>query len=277
MFKKKLVILCLVSFIMLLSLVIASIVYTGKLNDNNQFFLTEVEPRNNALTAMLSSFGYGHAIHNFKNLVLRGADPLERQQKYEQLLFNKRQFYFALYNYVALVNQNTLSQYAFSTHATELVEAERGALKQIKLVFDQYMTAAKQVSDRYASEQSADSIKSPMTIEAIDKHHKIDDRPATQGMKQLQTGISRLRSEVLNNSKELVQTLNLLIIFASVILAVFIFTAIMFAFQLLRPIRNLHGLIDRTGDTFTAIEQFNHPHQDEFGLLLNKLKQATPP
>jgi methyl-accepting chemotaxis protein len=255
---------------MLLSLVTASMVYTKRLNDYNRFFLTEVEPRSNALNAMLTSFGYGHAIHNFKNLLIRGQDKNKRDEYHQELQFNQRQFYFALYNYVALVNQNTLINNQFSHSAERLIKAERSALKDIKIIFDRYMAEGDRIKSLY---QRIEGVNNSSIIESTDKSVTINDLPAINGMQSLQAGISQLRSEVLNNSHELVEALNILIILSTIILAVFIFTAIVYAFQLLRPLIKLHSLIIAKQSTIEAIQSFEYPHEDEVGNLIKDIQQ----
>ncbi len=288
MFKKKLLILSIVSFIMLISLVTASVMYTNKLNANNHFFLTEVEPRSKSLNAILTSFGYGHAIHNFKNLVIRGESGPSRDKYIEQLKYNKQQFYFALYNYVALVNQNTLAQFELSPGALQLLNAERASLKKIKIVFDRYLNQSTKVAavyQKFNSNQGTNQDTKPSKqipkppahiIEKIDAKVAIDDKPALNSMRVLQAGISQLRAEVLDNSRQLVTTLNMLIIMASVVLAAFICTAIMFGFQLLRPIVNLCKLIQTTGSTSAAVNQFSYPHNDEISQLFKHIKDYGP-
>lgn len=272
MFKKKLLILSIVSLIMLVSLVTASVIYTDKLNAYNHFFLTEVEPRSNSLNAMLTSFGYGHAIHNFKNLLIRGEDEVNREKYINRLRFNKRQFYFAMYNYVALVNQDTLANHEFSQSAQQLISTERLSLKKIKIVFDRYIKESKQVEALYNQASKAPQKLAKHAIDQIDKKIRIDDEPALTGMKMLQAGISQLRAEVLNHSNQLVATLNILIIMASLVLAVFMCTAITFGFQLLRPIIRLSKAIEDTKSTRAAMEQIHYPHQDEIGRLFHYLK-----
>lgn len=271
MFQKKLVILSVVSFIMLISLVVASMIFTNRLNNYNHFFIAEVEPRNNSLNAILTSFGYGHGIHNFKNLLLRGEDTQLRQRYYDKLQFNKRQFYFALYNYVALVNQNTLAKHQFSQNAQSLIHEERNALKQIKFVFDEYIKNADEMFKLY---QTADTAAN-RDIRLMDTHITIDDTPALLGMKALQAGIDQLRAEVLSNSRQLVETLNILIILSALLLAVFICTAITFGFQLLRPIINFRKLLNKTESTSAAIRQFRYPHQDEIGSLFDDIERYS--
>lgn len=274
MFRRKLVVLSGVSFIMLISLVGASVIYTGKLNSYNRFFLTEVEPRSNALNAMLTSFGYGHAIHNFKNLVIRGRNEINREKYTKRLLFNKHQFYHAMYNYVALVNQNTLAEHHFADSGQQLVNDERASLKKIKIVFDLYMDEVDLVAALY---QQVDDNGLPYTVDRLDQKIKINDEPAVTGMKMLQTGIIQLRSEVLNSSHQLATTLNILIIMSAVILAVFICTAIAFAFQLLRPIIHLGQKIKEVQCTSKAINQFHYPHDDEIGYLFDLIKRHARP
>jgi methyl-accepting chemotaxis protein len=182
---------------------------------------------------------------------------------------------------VALVNQNSLAEHDFSQNAEQPIGAERGSLKQIKIVFDQYFSASQAIIALY-DETSAIAGKAPnpnpnqnpvkSCIQSIDKAIKIDDQPAVNGMKMLQVGISHLRAEVLNHSYQLVKTLNILIIMSSVILAVFICTAITFGFQLLRPIIKLRSMIDETGCTTKAINRFHYPHNDEIGQLFEQIK-----
>lgn len=266
MFKKKLIILSVVSFIMLISLVMASVDYTRKVNHYNRFFLTEVEPRSNALNALLTSFGYGHAIHNFKNLLIRGKHKNQRDKYLQRMQFNKRQFYFALYNYVALINQNSLANNQLSQHARHLIRAERASLKQIKSVFEKYVAESLKVYHVYEKTESCSA--QPCTVATLDAQVVIEDKGAIEGMKMLQVGISQLRTEVLNKSHQLVETLNILIILATLVLAVFICTAIVFAFQLLRPIIQLQKLIATTQSTTRAVNQFHYRHNDEVAQLL---------
>jgi methyl-accepting chemotaxis protein len=52
------------------------------MENNNEKVESQINTRINSLNTLVTTFGYGHVIHNFKNYVLRGQD------KYRQRIQN---------------------------------------------------------------------------------------------------------------------------------------------------------------------------------------------
>ncbi|MES9872869.1 MAG: methyl-accepting chemotaxis protein [Candidatus Sedimenticola sp. 6PFRAG7] len=120
-------------------------------------YRSHVEKREILLMGMRKNFGYGGAIHNFKNYVLRGDDKyvsrLKKNQQISRSLFT---------NYRKL---------------TGLSEEESQALGQIEKVFESYFSMVP-VAQKMVAEG-----KTPVQI---DKIVKIDDKPATTGLDTLE-------------------------------------------------------------------------------------------
>jgi methyl-accepting chemotaxis protein len=55
------------------------------------------------------------------------------------------------------------------------------------------------------------------------------------------------------------------------VLAVFICTAIVYGFQLLRPLLNLQKLIIEKQSSKQALKAFEYPHDDEIGQLIKDI------
>ncbi len=112
--------------------------------------------RNVLVFQLYQAVGYGGAIHNFKNYVLRG-----KEKYYTRFMSN----YEAIVKTIQQLEQlkNVSSSY-------------KQALKNIKSVFMKYNLAIKQVKKLYMQDES---------IAWIDSMVKIDDTPALDGLKEL--------------------------------------------------------------------------------------------
>lgn len=128
--------------------------------DWNEFRL--VQPKNQLITDMYEAIGYGGAIHQFKNYVLRQDAP--RIAKIEKG-FSRA--------------QEVIQEYG----AMQISSAEKQALADISGVFSQYLNALPVITKMTKQGKGGTE---------IDKVVKIDDSPAVNGMKLLREEVQKL-------------------------------------------------------------------------------------
>ncbi|WP_172838793.1 methyl-accepting chemotaxis protein [Solemya velesiana gill symbiont] len=126
-------------------------------------YRSHVEKREILLMGLRKNFGYGGAIHNFKNLVLRGEEKyfarLKKNQEISRTLF-------AEYRELAGLSQE-----------------EMEALGHIEKVFESYFDMVPVAQEMHASGK---------TPRMIDKVVKIDDTPAIRGFEVLEQHYRKL-------------------------------------------------------------------------------------
>jgi len=133
-------------------------------------YRAQVEKREVLLVGLRKNFGYGGAIHNFKNYVLRW------DEKYARRLDKN-----------AATSRTLFSEYR---KIQGLTQAERAALDKVEAVFEAYFRMVPVVRQMY---QSGSSVKE------IDARVKIDDAPAIKAMERLEAYYRQLTVQAVSD------------------------------------------------------------------------------
>lgn len=133
---------------------------TSALTEEWNSFQTILSPQSTALSGLYTQIGYGGAIHQFKNYVLR--QDVSRLQKFQRAVGGA---------------QREIRRYLELQHSDE----ENVALENIDKVLNDYL-AAINVAQQLIAEGA-----SP---EQIDQQVKVSDKPALEGLSQLSTILS---------------------------------------------------------------------------------------
>lgn len=141
----------------------------------------EIATRGEAVGRLLTAFGYGHAIHNFKNHVLRRNGPYGVRFVDDAEIFHDA---IAAYRSVRPTAQ------------------EAAALQEIEQVFERYETALVQIDELQARGSGA--------LE-IDAAVKIDDRPALSALQDLQRRLVQRRQEASGRTTDHLRYLRLVV------------------------------------------------------------------
>ena len=124
--------------------------------------LAQEDIKQSQISNLVRSLGYGAAIHNFKNYVLRGKD------KYRQ---NASQHFDTAKTIIASLRNNQLSN------------EESMALNEIEKVVNDYQAALLTIQEQIESEKNVAEI-----IITADETAKVDDKPAIDGIATLRKG-----------------------------------------------------------------------------------------
>ncbi len=137
--------------------------YLNKAESAWNDYIEVVEAKQQKLATIRSLMGYGGAIHNFKNYVLRGeAESLKISQEKGQSALEAIEAYRAL---------------------GPLQEVERAALQRVREMVEAYAHAALRVREFHAQ---------GLLVTEIDSHVRIDDRLYLPAMAALSGELSRL-------------------------------------------------------------------------------------
>ncbi len=183
------------------SIISSLIVNYPKLNNISEgwnSYLDEVVVRDELISEMRYRFGYGGAIHNFKNYVLRANEKYIDKFRKDYKTITK-----AINKYKAL---------------HDLSEKEKDALTIIEETFNKYNSAIKTAEKMYANGKIATE---------IDKVIKIDDKPAIKSFSTLISEYKKLTSIKENQVKESISEA-ILYLFISLIISLLISFGITF-------------------------------------------------
>ena len=169
------------------------------------------------LTEIMSQFGYGGFIHNFKNHVLRGS------QKYaDKFMQNKKRMDQALDAYKQLAPS----------------QEEQEALTAIMAVAAQYTKA---ISTSQAMHQSSNS---PMDI---DKTVKIDDSPAFKAFKILANNVHTLEDIAGESLNKRIKSMYLLMLTAAIAMVLFFILFFLVLIGVGKRLSQLHNVTTEMG------------------------------
>lgn len=207
-------------------------------------YQTEVAKRQSLLSEMKSQFGYGGAIHNFKNYVLRGA------QKYADRFKTNHQSLLVV-----------LDQYG---RLNGLTEDERAALAAIRSVADNYRVMLDKIQPMVVGQAPAG---------AIDKVVKVSDKPALEGFGLLNAAYEKMTTA---RTRTLGETLGFGKFISSamppagfVILALFFYLALQRG--VLKPLQASQGYLRRIAEGHYA-DDIELRRGDEIGDLYRGIK-----
>lgn len=193
------------------------------------------------ISEIKSQAGYGGAIHNFKNLVLRGTP------KYADKFYN---------NYDVITE--TVGKYKAIKGTTQ---EEMDALDTFLGVLTQYRDAVEIIKNKY---NSAESVKQ------LDKMVKISDGPAVKALSDLLEVTEQLTAE---STKEVIIEIRAAIIGITivgiVVLVLVVLSAFLLGKSILKSIGRISAVVDRVAESDFTVSELSSS-KDELGQLQNK-------
>lgn len=219
MFTIKRRLFALILVVAAISTIVISVSFStiNPIKDDWQNYVDNVAERQRLLSKIKSQFGYGGAIHHFKNYVLRGTPKY-----YERIKTN-----FSTLNQV-------IERYS---QLQGITTEEQNALNSIKMVSNQYSEASDVVRTMYSKNNNAKD---------IDKAVKIDDSPAIRAFEMLAQYQRQLTDEKtlsVQSQIELSQYLLLITISVAVVLVLGIVIAL--SHSILTPLSTLQNVIEK--------------------------------
>ena len=232
-----------------ISLQLITFLYSKNIKNNWDQFDNVVETKMSLLSKINDDFGYGGAIHNYKNFLIRQDDKYLDlfNENYEEFIKDKKE-------YLTLAD---VSLY------------EINKLQEIESVFYEYKINIDKIKEILYTNKN---------IKAIDKAVKIDDIPALEAMKSLKLYYSNIRhntSKQIHNQIENIYQVSLLVIFLIVILIGI--TTIFFEKVVLKPLNEIEvGLISFfkfLSNKKNKIKPIDIKSNDEFGLMAKSINK----
>jgi len=219
MFSIKRRLSALIILVALVSAIVLTVSYStiSPIKNDWQSYISNVAERQSLLSAIKSQFGYGGAIHNFKNYVLRGSP-----QYYDRITEN-----FSSLN--DLIKQYSILQ--------GISVEEKQALEAIKAVANKYSAATSVVKQLHSEGK---------TGQLIDQTVKIDDSPAIKAftiLAKIQTSLTQERTLRLESQIDFSQNMLFLTIAIAVILVLGIVIAL--SQSILKPLSTLQTVIQQ--------------------------------
>ncbi len=203
-------------------------------------YLSHVDSRDSAILMIQSQFGYGGAIHHFKNYVLRGTD-----QYYSRFISS--------YN----VASRAIEQYR---KLSDVRQEELQALGAIEKNLNLYRKELDQVKSLHAE---------GVTVEKIDNVVKISDAPALTGLDSLIRIMATMTAQYTDEMSFSIDR-SLSILFGAVVVALVVLTTlvVIISTSVLRPLKKFHHAIDDIasgrGDLTCRLDESGN---DEFAQL----------
>jgi len=200
----------------------------------------EVGTRNSAIIIIQSQFGYGGAIHNFKNYVLRGTDT-----------------YYSLFNNNYDAANNAIEQYR---QISDVTREELQALEAIEEDLDIYSKKIEEVKSLHMT---------GATAEKIDSAVKVNDGPALRALLSLSKTRERMTAEhTVDMSSSIDNSLSILfgvVVAALVILSVLV---VVISISILKPLEKFHHAIsDISSGRGDLTRRLDESGNDEFAQL----------
>ena len=180
---------------------------------------TSFSDRTQLLESVQTQLGYGHFIHNFKNLVIRGESDYRSESYSAALLKNAEHL------------NNALNRYKQFTplHATE-----KEAIAEIESLVNQYVTMSKKVIElRNAG----------IDIKSIDKQVLVDDRNAMQALNQWYDYLNqdwKKQTSILLEESSSQKQLGVILVFLAIFIATFIAFEWLIRRSLISPLKSIH-------------------------------------
>jgi CheY-like chemotaxis protein/signal transduction histidine kinase len=163
-------------------------IFISPIQENWDTFKNEIAARETNLIHMKGEFGYGGAIHNFKNYILR-----RNPENYDRFKFSYQK---------AL---NSIIKYKKIRH---LAQEEMESLNVIKSVFEQYNDAIAVARDLFVNGNSTDE---------VDKIIKINDKPALEHFDHLQRITERLIQNITKKVSASLVNISLVLLFTFIL------------------------------------------------------------
>jgi methyl-accepting chemotaxis protein len=205
-------------------------------------YLDTAAKKSEYISIIKSQAGYGGAIHNFKNLVLRGTP------KYADKFYKN-------YNVI----EDTINKYS-SIPGTTVQEEE--ALSTFLNVLTQYKNAVAVVQSNY---------KTVDTIKQLDKMIKISDGPAVKALAQLMEVNAKYTKKATEQVQAKIMTaiINITIV-GIIILILTAASAYFLARMILKSVGEMSAVVDKIAEGDLTIREYSKSN-DELGQLQNRL------
>lgn len=209
----------------------------------------QIKTKSEILSQIKTDFGYGGAIHNFKNYLIRANENylLEFDKSFKGFLQQKKK-------YIAIDNTN---------------QFEIRKLNEIQQVFEQYKVNITAI--KYLREQGK-------SIKEIDSIVKIDDSLALKAMKDLEQYFENSRnktSQQINDTISILHFISLFIVLS--IIAIIIIMSIFFEKTIIKPLKEIEeGLLSFfkfLSDKKNEIEPIDVQTNDEFGIMAQSINK----
>jgi len=230
-----------------ISLQIVLFIYSKNIKENWDKYNSTVETKMAILAQINIDFGYGGAIHNFKNFLIRGNhDDIEKfNLKFDQFIAHKNS-YLKLDSVTPFEIENikdihkTMSQYKNNIY---FIHALQGQNKDVK---------------------------------TIDSMIKVDDTPAIEAMNKLQHYFKKLRSNTTTKIHDNIYTIYYISILVIILIFVMlIYLGIFFEKTILKPIIEIEsGLISFfkfLSNKKHVIKPIDVIRNDEFGIMARSI------
>ena len=225
--------------------IVAGIVFTfsvlQKLTVNNEHMEQEIIGRTTELNSLLTLFGYGHTIHNFKNLVLRGNEKFARRVEADSPSFK-----------ASIANLKKM----------KLNHEEEKALDAIERVYKQYEDAVQTALRMHRQAEG---------VQAIDKFVKIDDSPAKNGFKVLQESIDSMQHQSLVSTNAIIQKVKVIVITVLGVLTFLMVVALLTLRSIILPLKESMKISQTIADGDLTVPVVVN-RDDEVGLLQEALQ-----
>ncbi|BBE30394.1 chemotaxis protein [Tepiditoga spiralis] len=243
--KKKLMIIMIFSVILFVLITIFMISETNSLNKKWDNYTNTVTKRSELISDIKEQFGYGGAIHLFKNYILRGKD------KYIQSFKNKQEKVMESFK-------------------------EYKLLKDISQEEIKYLDIIENTFKKYGEnlDYAVTLKKNNESIEKIDSIIKIDDSPALNSFNELEKIVQTLVNKQTNEFENKIIQLKLLIESGIIIISILLFGTFIYFLYTIKPlytVRNkLKELSQNEGDLIINIEVKSKDEIGEVSLFFNK-------
>ena len=247
--RKKLYLLATVFALVFISLQIITFLYSKNIKKNWNKFDNVVETKMSLLSKIKDDFGYGGAIHSYKNYLVRGENKylVTFNKKYKQFIKHKNEY----------LNLKDISLFEINN------------LKVIASAFYEYKVNSAQIKELLYSNKG---------VKYIDSIVKIDDSFALRAMKNLNlyyTNIRHNTTKQIQNSIENMYKISLFVIFLIIILIGII--SIYFEKTIAQPLIQIEeGLISFfkfLSNKKNKIEPILIKGNDEFGLMAKSINK----
>ncbi len=208
----------------------------------------DIKTKMSLLSQIKSDFGYGGAIHHFKNYLIRGNsihyDMFHK--KYEAFIKNKEQ-------YLQL----------------EIINFEAVQLQKIETIFTEYKHNINKVL----------TLKNNGTsINKIDTIVKVDDDPALKAMKDLENYFDKMRTSTTLAIHDTIQIIYYISLFAVIIIiGIMIYFGNYFEKSIFKPLekieQGLGSFFEFLSNHKKTVKPINIYSHDEFGLMAQSINQ----
>ncbi len=232
----KVLVLSIVTCVTILVGLVMSYSVLQNLSDNNEQMEKELFTRTVELNSLLSLFGYGHTIHNFKNLVLRGTEKYATRVEKDAEPFR---------------------QSVQRMRALNLSADEQEALAALEKTYLEYENAV-QVAQKMHNNGEG--------VIAIDKAVKINDGPAIKGFNDLLAVLDTMQQQSVANTNSVISLVKLIVICTLIILSCLMVVALLTLRSIVVPLKEEMQVAEKMADCDLTV-QVTVNRGDEVGHL----------